>query len=162
MASNAKKSNKNDLLIYLYTEVKDVEMFSKYKNENIIKERLDLYNDFIKYLTRVLYDSYLGYDYINKKEDILSHYKWGFKKTCTDFNKFTINFYEQPLFDYLFIYFSNTLYNKKINNDKLLNEYFKLSNEYWTSIMTYNGTKNRLELDTMIDCYTMFNSIFDS
>jgi hypothetical protein len=162
MAYNAKKTNESDF-INLYTEVKEMEMLSKYKSKNILKERLDLFQDFIKYLTKLLYDSYLGSEYIKTKEDKDSHYNWAFNKCCESFKKFTVDFSKNiELLDYLKDYFSNTLYNKKISNDKQLLEYFKLSNEYWAIILTYSTTKTRMDLETMFECYDMFNISFGS
>lgn len=134
------------------TEVlKTHEIVREYKVNNINKNRLDLYRDFIINLCYNVVETYLGEEYIKSNKEIKEHYTWCFNKVCSEFLEEEINFKEnKELFDYFFEYFKATMYE----NDVFELDFFI---DYWEETLEFSFDKTKSDLDGLIEIYKIFN-----
>jgi hypothetical protein len=58
-----------------------------YKGNNIIREKSELYYDFISSLINLIDETYLGSDIISTQEDMINHFMWCFQKVASNFEK---------------------------------------------------------------------------
>lgn len=122
---------------------------------NMSYEKIDLYGDISKSLTRIIMDTYLGDDISETKitltdEDNKSHFDWCWSKLVEDFKKENINInHNGEHKDYFESFFMDIYYNQKDKSvkgsiDKFLNEIFDTE-------ITYSKS----DLDLLTDLYKM-------
>jgi hypothetical protein len=91
-----------------------------FKVNNIIPEKMDLYDDFTFSLYYLIIDTYLGDNDNNETnitisdDDNVSHFDWCWMKTIENFKKEEIIFNEKgEHYDYFFSFFSEIFYKQK-------------------------------------------------
>lgn len=146
-----KKSNTNN---YLFEKATDGEISKEFNKNNIIRERLDLYKNFVLKLTYLLYDSYLGREYIETEEDVKGHFNWAFNKINSICENMNINFGKgEKIYKTFFEYFYLYLYEDDNN--------FQAHYNFFEKCLNYNSEKTVLELQYLIKLYLMFDYYFD-
>jgi hypothetical protein len=155
MRNNINNSKYLNLIGNITEQLKTHEIVREYKSNNINKNRLDLYRDFIVNLCYSLVDTYLGEEYIKTKKQKKEHFTWSFNRICDSFIEEGFNFKEnKELYDYFFEYFRTTMYE---------NDFFEIDFllDYWedTLELSYDKTKN--DLEGMIEIYKIFDKIVE-
>lgn len=146
---NQKKYQK--LLQSVTENLKSYEIVKEYKNNDINKIRLETYRDFIINLCYNIGNTYLGIDFIKTDNQKRNHFKWAFTKVCNEFIEEGIDFtLNEELFDYFFDYFNTTLYENEIYEIEFLLE-------FWEETLEYSYDKTRVDLEGMIEVYTIFD-----
>ncbi len=124
-----------------------------YKANNIIREKSELYHDFIYSLLTLVEETYLGRDVIESQDDMVSHFSWCFNKVLDDFEKERIKFtpISTTAYDYLWYFVYKGFYTSD------LDEPIQQLLDYFDFLFDYDLVKNQLELESFIDFYKMFD-----
>lgn len=123
-----------------------------YKAHNIIREKTELYYDFVSSLLNLIDETYLGSDILVSEADIVSHYTWCYNKTTSNFEQEKIYFINKGgLWGYFWSIFRKSYYGVD-NNEKytILSDYFKL-------LFAFNKVKNPIELESFIEMYKILD-----
>jgi hypothetical protein len=144
--------------IILQETLKENEILNEYqtmkqlKLNNIIKERVELYRDFVVNLIYYIHTSYLGKEYIKTNEDLKGHYNWAFNKVLFDFEKEDIVFGDtDELREYFFEYFKTRFYYV----DKIPSQKTFIS--FWDEIFLIKNTKEKALFNALVDIYKLFD-----
>ena len=142
------KDNETHLTFETYKEQIDI----WYRAHNIIREKSELYYDFLSSLLDLIDETYLGSDVLVSDDDIMNHYYWCFSKIISNFDQERIYFINKTNnYEYLWILLYQGYY-KSVNERKyiILSEYFK-------ELFTFNKVKNPIELESFIEIYKIFD-----
>lgn len=124
-----------------------------YKANNIIRERSDLYHDFIYSLIQLIDETYLGKDVIETQEDMVNHFTWCFNKVIEDFEKERIKFssISTTAYDYLWYFLYKGYYTSDLENpaSHML--------DYFDYLFDFNSIKGQVEIESYIDFYKIFD-----
>lgn len=157
MMKNGLNNSKYLQLIGNITEIlKSHEIVREYKTNNINKNRLDLYRDFIINLCYSTVESYLGEEYIKTTKQKVEHFTWAYNKVCNDFLEENIDFRNnKELYDYFLEYFMSTMYD---------NDFFEIDFllDYWEDTLEYSFDKTRADLEGMIEVYKIFDKTIEA
>ncbi len=131
----------------------EYQIMKKLKVNNAIKERIELYRDFVINLLGYVYSTYLGKEYIKTDEDIKGHFNWAFNKVLADFESEGIVFNDTVrLKEYFFKYFNVRLYS--VSESLPTYETFY---DFWESIFSLKPNKEKRLLDGLIEVYKIFD-----
>jgi len=123
----------------------------EYNANNIIRERSELYYDFIISLLSVIDETYLGSDVISTQEDMVNHFTWCFKKVIDNFAKEKIKFSPDADYEYLWYFIYRGYYaSESENKHQALVEYFAY-------LFDYTAIKTPPEITSYIDFYKIFD-----
>lgn len=133
--------------------LKEYDVVKKFKSYNILKERVDLYQDFAINLLHKIYETYLGKNYIKSKIDIEGHYNWCFGKVLEEFYEQDIDFYgNDGLYNYFLAYYYDQFYNREKQHP--INHHKKM----WISIFNYKKqNKIKEEFELLVELYQIFD-----
>lgn len=123
-----------------------------YKSHNIIREKSELYYDFLLSLLNIIDESYLGSDIIVTESNMMEHFEWCFNKVVSNFSQERIYFdLNSEYYDYLWFFFYKAYYKSNTEEKyKILSDYFKL-------IFDFNKIKTPIELESFTDLYKIFD-----
>jgi hypothetical protein len=123
-----------------------------YKSHNIIREKSELYYDFVFSLFTIIDETYLGPDIIISNEDMSNHFIWCFNKVVFNFDQEKIYFnHKGDHYNYLWLFFYKAYYTCNTENKTgILFEYFKV-------LFDFNRIKNPIELESFTDLYKIFD-----
>ena len=123
-----------------------------YKTHNIIREKAELYYDFLFSLLDIVDETYLGSDVIKSDEDMINHFNWCFNKVVSNFEQERIYFNNKDThYDYLWVFFYKAYYTCPTENKmEILSEYFKV-------LFNFNRIKTPPELESFTDLYKTFD-----
>jgi hypothetical protein len=123
-----------------------------YKTHNIIREKAELYYDFLFSLLDIVDETYLGSDVIKSDEDMINHFNWCFNKVISNFEQERIYFNNKDThYDYLWVFFYKAYYTCPTENKmEILSEYFKV-------LFNFNRIKTPPELESFTDLYKIFD-----
>lgn len=137
--------------------INEYEMNKKLKERNIIRERVQIFRDFVNTLSFYIYETYLGRNYIKTQDDELGHFTWVFRKTCDVFAEEDMNFYDNnDIFDIYYQYFRSEFYE---NDDKRSLEKMY---EHWNHFFDLERKPKSSEMESLIKLYKSFNVSFSS
>ncbi len=148
---------KNKVLLHEIVKEKDYlneyQMVKQLKTNNIIKERVELYRDFVINLIHYIHSTYFGKEYIKTEEDIKGHYNWAFNKVISDFENEEIFFGDtNELRQYFFDYFIVRFYSvEKIPSQKTFIG-------FWDEIFNLDNIKEKAIFSSMVDIYKLFDN----
>jgi hypothetical protein len=137
-------------------QLKTHEIVREYKTNNINKNRLDLYRDFIIILCYNLVETYLGEEYIKTNKHKKEHFTWSFNKVCNSFIDEGFDFSKnKELYDYFYEYFRTTMYE---------NDFFELDFllSYWEDTLELSYDKTKSDLEGMIEIYKIFDKTIEN
>jgi hypothetical protein len=140
---------------YITKNMEKKDLFLLYKINNIKKEKLELYLDFVFSLNKLIIDTYLGDD-ITNEGDKLSHFKWCWNNVVSSFKKEGIYFVDT---DELFIYFL-TFYQESFYNEIKIDELSSKFSHFWSDLLDYEKSKTMSEYESMLEIYKIFNKSF--
>lgn len=123
-----------------------------YKAYNIIREKTELFHDFVLTLYEIIDETYLGPDVIVTEQEQKNHFLWCWKKNLENFEKESIKFKETGQHqDYLWNFFYEAYYLNDNGSDNRIKEYFN-------KLFQYNFRKTRSELDMLTEIYKILES----
>jgi len=126
-----------------------------YSGNNIIREKVELYYDFLLSLLILIDETYLGSDIIKTIEDKINHFTWCFNKVSDNFEHERIHFVVKGShYEYLWALFYANYYLNKLNekDDKM-----ELLTVRLKQLFTYNNIKSPNELYIFINLYKIFD-----
>lgn len=136
----------------------DKEFFSEYqmmkqlKTNNIIKERVELYRDFVINLIHYLHTTYLGKEYIKTEEDVRGHFQWVFNKVLSEYETEGIFFGDtKELKTYFYNYFHVRFYEAESIPS------MKTFIVFWDDIFSMKPNKEKTLLNALIEIYKLFD-----
>ncbi len=139
--------------------VSEKALLMRFKKENIVLERIDLYLEFLNKLSFYLNSTYFGKEDIKTTEDIIGHFNWGFNKVSDEINLYIKNFNvknNNSIRTALFTYYLTNIYE----NDNWIYEEESITTHFFNIIMSNKENKTHYELDIMIDLYKCFDESF--
>jgi hypothetical protein len=122
-----------------------------YKAHNMIREKSELYYDFLFSLLTIIDETYLGSDVIQTDEDMVNHFIWCFNKVTFNFEQERIYFtIKGELFNYLWTFFYKAYYKCNTEDkNEILFSYFK-------QLFSFSKVKTPVELESFTDLYKIF------
>jgi hypothetical protein len=144
-----------NFLKYINTPLSRESIIVLYNANNINLEKCELYNEFIQSLIFLVYDTYMGDDITNEKEQ-KNHFNWCWDKNIENFEKEGFIFNSLKLKSYFLEFMLEVYYpiTKKEENKTALDNIIKL----WVYIFDYNNNKSKSDMDTLIEVYKMFEN----
>lgn len=144
-----------NFLKYINTPMSRESIIVLYNANNINLEKCELYNEFIQSLIFLVYDTYMGDDITNEKEQ-KNHFNWCWDKNIENFEKEGFIFNSLKLKSYFLEFMLEVYYpiTKKEENKTALDNIIKL----WVYIFDYNNNKSKSDMDTLIEVYKMFEN----
>ena len=107
------------------------------KKYNIVKDRVEIYEDFAMNLLYYIFFYYLDPETLSDDKDIYNHYSWCFKKVCDEFLLEDIDFIENvELKKYFYSYYYQQFY-KTSNRNATLTYY---NGAFWNGSVRTPGT----------------------
>ena len=146
--------NSAEFIKYITTPLTLEEMQLLYKANNVKYDKCELYRDFIITLNKLVVETFLGDDVINKEEDIKNHFDWCIEKVFCNFKKENIIFDNTiDLKEYFFNFYIELFYNvnDKKNSIEKLNKLNNLS-------FVYSRIKPRSDMDVLLELYRLFEN----
>lgn len=142
------KDNEARLTFETYKEQID----TWYRAHNIIREKSELYYDFLSSLLDLIDETYLGSDILVSDDDIINHFNWCFSKIINNFEQERIHFIVKgDHYEYLWALLYRSYY-KSLNEEK----YVILSN-YFKELFIFSKIKTPIELESFIEIYKIFD-----
>lgn len=124
-----------------------------YDNNDVVYERSELYSDFIQTLLDKIFTTYLGDEITDNKDQIL-HFNWCWNKTVESFKKEGVIFEDNVLGkNYFQNFMLDEFYHIEDKNEIIINKIKKV----WVYIFDYTIIKVRLDVDTFVTLYKMFD-----
>lgn len=122
-----------------------------YKAYNIIREKTELFHDFIVSLYDLIDETYLGADVTITEADKKNHFIWCWNKVINNFSKESIDFKENGQhFDYLWLFFNEAYYLNDSKSNRI--------KEYFDKLFQYDFKKTRSELDMLTEFYKILDA----
>lgn len=146
------RSNLHNFLAYMNIPLTEEEINLVYKANNVNYERSILYYDFLDSFFSLIFNTYLGEEFIHDKQEN-EHFSWCLNKVVDNFKEEGINFKIKKNFkDLSFSYVKEFFYddkNKEINGDKMI--------KFWNHVFKYNGIKTKSDLDAFVEMYKILD-----
>lgn len=114
---------------------------------NIIRERSEVYHDFLQSLVKLIDTTYMGDD-VMSRDDRINHFWWCFNQVVKDFEMENIYFTNKNHGVYIWDLLSHIYY--PIRSIRLVIDYLKL-------IFDYRVIKTNEEIDSFVEIYGVFD-----
>lgn len=135
----------------------ELQLMKELKANNIIKERLELYRDFVVNLICYAHTTYFGREYLKREEDIKGHFDWAFNKVLSEFKQEEIIFQNtDDLHEYFYEYFSQQFYN--FDTVPPIKQYLS----FWNDIFNVYPKKQKNIMKVLVDLYMIFDHSLDN
>lgn len=145
-----------DFIEYISKKMERDDLHLLYRINNITKERIELFYDFVYSLNELVITTYLGDD-ITTKEDRDKHFKWCWEKVIDAFKKEGIYFITvTELYNYFITFFQESFYEEKIKTTRKAN---KLKS-FWADLFSFSKVKTMSEYESLLELYKIFNRSF--
>jgi len=135
----------------------EIELMKELKANNVIKERLELYRDFVVNLICYAHTTYFGREFLKKNEDIKGHFDWAFNKVIAEFKQEGIKFHHtEELREYFFEYFTQQFYN--FDTVPPIKQYMS----FWNDIFNVHPKKQKNIMKVLVDLYQIFDNSLEN
>lgn len=143
-----------DFIEYISKNMEKKDLFLLYKINNIKRERLEMFSDFVHFLNELIITTYLGDD-ITKDVDKVNHFNWCWKKVVGSFKKEGIYFLDtDELYNYFLTFYQESFYEEtKIDDPNNIPI-------FWSELLNYDNIKTMSEYQSMLEIYKIFNKSF--
>lgn len=150
------KNIKTDEVTRFRDTLKGYEIMKHLNIHNVLKERVELYRDFVVNLAHYIHTSYFGKEYIKTEADVKAHYAWAFNKVLSDFEEEGVVFGEtRTINHYFYNYFLNHFY--ALESTPSINSMVK----FWDEVFSIKNQKDKTEMNAMTEIYAMFDDAFN-
>jgi hypothetical protein len=123
-----------------------------YRSNNISREKIELFHDFVISLYETINQTYLGPDVMDNWEDQQGHFTWSWDKVLTTFTKEKIHFRERGVhYEYFWNFFLEAYYYTQIDNLTI-----KIP-EYFDKLFGFNHIKPTSELEVLAEIYKILD-----
>jgi len=143
---------------YITKPVRPEDVDVWFRSNNIIPEKLELYNDFIHSLNILIVKTYLGDTTGDETkitlsdDDIENHFKWCWNKTLDSFKKESITFnLTGEHYEYFISFFLDTFYKQK--NDQIKSSI----NEFFNDLFDIKKPFTKSDLDMISSIYKVLD-----
>jgi hypothetical protein len=150
----SEKYDKSRFLAYIHQPMSSEAIQMIYTRNNIIFQKCELFNDFVKSLLLTVFETYMGDDVTNPNEQI-NHFKWCWEKTLESFKGEGFLFNNLNLYNY-FLEFSFEVFY--INKDKDKKEFNQGVLKIWEDLFNYNKTKTNSDVDALVEIYSLMDN----
>jgi len=141
---------KNKVILNISDILKE-ELDFWFRYNNVSREKINLFYDFIVSLDDLIDSTFLGTDVINEESKIKGHFIWCWKKTIDNFSKERIFFKEAGNhFEYLWNFYNEAYYIRKIEKKDVQ------IHDYYYKIFDLNHQKSITELEILLTVYKIF------
>jgi hypothetical protein len=155
MKKNSKINKAVDFIEYISKNMEKEDLFLLYRINNVKRERLELYYDFIYSLNNLIIKTYLGDD-ITLGGDKEKHFNWCWKNVTNSFKLEGIYFLEtDELYNYFLSFYQECFYEEDKEIDKVGSIEF-----FWGDLLQYDKIKTMSEYETLIELYKIFDKSF--
>lgn len=138
-------------IIFNIPEPQKSELDFWFRYNNLSREKITLFYDFIISLDGLIESTYLGPEIFNDEETYKGHFVWCWNRTIDNFQKEKIFFKETGNhFDYLWNFYKEAYYKRHIEDEEIL------INEYYFKIFDLNHIKSKHELEILLTIYKIF------
>ena len=151
MDNNFKNRN---FLEYLNSPISKEAIDFIYKTNSIRFEKCDLYVDYIKSLLMIVFDTYMGDEVTDIKEQE-KHFNWCYLKNQENFVKEGLLFNSDELYDYFYGFTLDFFYNSPEKNEDI--NFNKSLISILTNIFEYDRLKTRSDVDIMLEIYKIID-----
>lgn len=135
----------------------EFEIMKELKANNVVKERLEIYRDFVINLICYAHTTYFGREFLKKDDDIKGHFTWAFNKVISEFAQEGIMFRNtSDLHEYFYEYFTQQFYN--FDTIPPVKQYIS----FWDDIFATHPKKQRNIMKVLVDLYQIFDSALDN
>ncbi len=146
-----------NLLSYINNPMSNESINVLYSANNIKFDRCELYNDFIKSLMLLVFDTYMGDDITDSTQQI-NHFKWCWDTNVSNFKEEGIDFTNIKLYEYFLEFMLEVYYplTEKKEGEKGHKDILNL----WNYVFDYRTPKSNSDIDTLIEVYRIFDKCF--
>lgn len=121
-----------------------------YKAYNIIREKTELFHDFVISLYNLIDSTYMGSDVTITEMDKKNHFTWCWNKIINNFSKESIYFKETGQhYDYIWLFFNEAYYLNETRTTRI--------KEYFDKLFQFEYQKTRSELDMLTEFYKILD-----
>jgi hypothetical protein len=121
---------------------------------NIVKEKTELFYDFIVNLSMLIDSTYLGDEIINNERHITEHFTWCWKRNIEIHSDFNINFKTEGQHFYkVKEYFEKFYYESNEKGPELL----LIIQNFWFDVFNYNKNRTLNEYDVFLNVYLVLD-----
>ena len=145
--------DKSRFLAYIHQPMSFEAIQMIYTKNNIIFQKCELFNDFVKSLLLTVFDTYMGDDVTTPNEQ-LNHFNWCWGKTIECFSDEGFLFNNQNWYDY-FLEFSFVVFYT--NKDKLKKDFNGGILKIWEELFNYNKIKTNSDVDALVEIYSLMD-----
>lgn len=135
-------------LSYLNTPLSKESISMIYDANNVKFEKCELYGDFVLSLLTLIFDTYMGDDFMSAGDQV-KHFKWCWDKNVENFKLEGVHIKNTNLYEYFLEYMLEVYYfsETKNENDSL---------ELWSNLFDYAKIRTQSDMDTFIEVYKLF------
>lgn len=141
-----------DFLAYINNPMSKESIMVMYDANNVKFDRCELYGDYVQSLFRLVFETYMGDDFMDIDSQI-KHFKWCWKKNIENFSNEGIRIDSLKLYDYFLQYMLEVFYSLE---KKPIDYVDRVSLKLWGEIFDYTRIKTNSEMDTFIEVYKIF------
>lgn len=142
--------DRNNVILNISETLKE-ELDFWFRYNNVSREKINLFYDFIISLDELIESTYLGADVLSDETSYKGHFDWCWKRTIESFAKERIFFKEiGNHYDYLWNFYKEAYYLQKIEDKEIL------IHEYYYKIFDLNHVKDEFELEILLTIYKIF------
>lgn len=145
--------DKSRFLAYIHQPMSWEAIQMIYTKNNIIFQKCELFNDFVKSLLLTVFETYMGDDVTNPHEQ-LNHFNWCWNKTLDNFKDEGFMFQNNNLYNYFLEFTFEVFYS---NKDKAKPEFETGILNIWNDIFNYNKIKTNSDLDALVEIYSLMD-----
>lgn len=136
------------------------EITSKYKHQidiwyrayNISREKIELFYDVLSSLNKLVEETYLGTDVLDRESDQMNHFMWCWDKTIENLSKEKIYLKERgEHHDYFWNFFHEAFYLVKME------EGTPRVDDFIYKLFDFRHRKTRTELDVVTEIYKLLD-----
>ena len=141
---------KNNVILNISQTFKE-ELDFWFRYNNVSREKINLFYDFIISLDDLIESTYLGSDVIDDESKMKGHFTWCWKRIIENFTKERIFFKEYGNhFEYLWTFYYEAYYVQKMANANIQ------IHDYYYKIFDLNHQKTTTELEILLTVYKIF------
>ncbi len=145
--------DKSRFLAYIHQPMSWEAIQMIYTKNNIIFQKCELFNDFVKSLLLKVFETYMGDDVTEINEQI-NHFNWCWNKTIEDFESENILFRNKNLYNYFLEFSFEVFYS---NKDKTKKDFELGILNIWNDLFNYNKIKTNSDVDALIEIYSLMD-----
>ncbi len=155
MRKNDKIGNAVDFIEYISKNMEKEDLLLLYRINNIKKERLEMFSDFIYALNELVITTYMGDD-VTLGGNRPKHFKWCWDRVVSSFKMEGIYFLEtEELYNYFLTFYQESFYEENKEDNKIF-----MMGVFWDELLNYDNTKTMSEYESLVEIYKIFNKSF--